>query len=230
MVKETKFQRQLIEARRAQILEAAIAVIAEQGFQRTTIKQIAAQAEVADGTIYNYFKNKDDILMAIIAQITEAETRELHFAEAQGMGFVDFTQEYVAHRMMEINEGYPVLKVLMTETLANPALARQIYDQVYAPSFTVAESYMQQLAAEGTLPDVDAAILSRLFAAPLLGLLLLRMLGDDHVAQEWEAYGEVMAQWMARMFSDQQSGVTEQNEIARDLSEKKGKKRKKKNS
>ncbi|HRW09652.1 MAG TPA: TetR/AcrR family transcriptional regulator [Caldilineaceae bacterium] len=230
MAKETKFQRQLTEARRAQILEAAIAVIAEQGFQRTTIKQIAAQAEVADGTIYNYFKNKDDILMAIIAQITEAETRELHFAEAQGMNFADFTQEYVAHRMTEINEGYPVLKVLITETLANPDLARQIYDQVYAPSFTVAERYMQQLFAAGALPDVDVAIASRLFAAPLLGLLLLRMLGDEHVAQEWNAYGEVMAQWMARMVSHPQPGVTEQNEIEGDLPEKKSKKRKKKKS
>lgn len=44
------------------ILEAAIKIFAEQGFFQSTIAQIAKQAEVADGTIYLYFKNKDDIL------------------------------------------------------------------------------------------------------------------------------------------------------------------------
>jgi TetR/AcrR family fatty acid metabolism transcriptional regulator len=47
------------------ILEAAIKVFADQGFFQATISQIARQAGVADGTIYLYFKNKDDILTHI---------------------------------------------------------------------------------------------------------------------------------------------------------------------
>jgi len=45
------------------ILEAAVKVFAEQGFFQSTIAQIAKEAGVADGTIYLYFKNKDDILV-----------------------------------------------------------------------------------------------------------------------------------------------------------------------
>lgn len=45
------------------ILEAAIKVFAEQGFFHSTVSQIAREAGVADGTIYLYFKNKDDILL-----------------------------------------------------------------------------------------------------------------------------------------------------------------------
>lgn len=45
------------------ILAAAIKVFAEQGFHQATVAQIARQAGVADGTIYLYFKNKDDILV-----------------------------------------------------------------------------------------------------------------------------------------------------------------------
>jgi TetR/AcrR family fatty acid metabolism transcriptional regulator len=44
-------------------MEAAIKVFAEQGFYRATISAIAREAGVADGTIYLYFKNKDDILI-----------------------------------------------------------------------------------------------------------------------------------------------------------------------
>ncbi len=45
------------------ILEAAIKVFAGHGFYQSTISQIAREAGVADGTIYLYFKNKDDILV-----------------------------------------------------------------------------------------------------------------------------------------------------------------------
>ncbi|MCU0559104.1 MAG: TetR family transcriptional regulator [Desulfobacterales bacterium] len=45
------------------ILEAAVKVFAENGFRQSTISQIAREAGVADGTIYLYFKNKDDILV-----------------------------------------------------------------------------------------------------------------------------------------------------------------------
>ena len=45
------------------ILEAAVKVFAEQGFFQSTVSQIAKKAGVADGTIYLYFKNKEDILV-----------------------------------------------------------------------------------------------------------------------------------------------------------------------
>jgi len=45
------------------ILEAAVKIFARQGFRQSTVAQIAKQAGVADGTIYLYFKNKDDILI-----------------------------------------------------------------------------------------------------------------------------------------------------------------------
>jgi len=55
------------------ILEAAITVFAEQGFYQSTIAQIAKEAGVADGTIYLYFKNKDDILV----QFYQYKTRQI---------------------------------------------------------------------------------------------------------------------------------------------------------
>jgi TetR/AcrR family transcriptional regulator, fatty acid metabolism regulator protein len=48
------------------ILEAAIAVFAENGYFNSRVSDIAKRAGVADGTIYLYFKNKEQILMATI--------------------------------------------------------------------------------------------------------------------------------------------------------------------
>src|SRR6516162_1371463 len=48
------------------ILDAAVAVFAEKGFFVSRISDIADRADVADGTVYLYFKNKDEILAAAI--------------------------------------------------------------------------------------------------------------------------------------------------------------------
>jgi TetR/AcrR family fatty acid metabolism transcriptional regulator len=51
--------------KRARILEAAIKVFAERGFHSATVAEIARAAGVADGTIYLYFKGKDDLLLRL---------------------------------------------------------------------------------------------------------------------------------------------------------------------
>ena len=48
------------------ILDAAIAVIAEKGYWQARVAEIADRAGVADGTIYLYYKNKEQLLMAAI--------------------------------------------------------------------------------------------------------------------------------------------------------------------
>jgi len=48
------------------ILDAAVAVIAENGYFQSPVSKIASRAGVADGTVYLYFKNKDEVLRAAI--------------------------------------------------------------------------------------------------------------------------------------------------------------------
>lgn len=48
-----------------QIIDAAVIAIAESGYHQAQVSKIAKQAGVADGTIYLYFKNKEDILISV---------------------------------------------------------------------------------------------------------------------------------------------------------------------
>ncbi|HET7658200.1 MAG TPA: TetR/AcrR family transcriptional regulator [Bacillales bacterium] len=50
------------------IIDAAVIVIAENGFDQAQISKIARQAGVADGTIYLYFKNKEDLLISLFRE------------------------------------------------------------------------------------------------------------------------------------------------------------------
>jgi AcrR family transcriptional regulator len=53
--------------RNLRIIKAATRLFRETGYEATRIEEIAAEADVAIGTIYNYYRNKGDILVAIVA-------------------------------------------------------------------------------------------------------------------------------------------------------------------
>ncbi|MFH2091964.1 MAG: TetR/AcrR family transcriptional regulator [Pseudomonadota bacterium] len=66
------------------ILKSAGEIFAKFGFHKATISQIAAQAGVADGTLYLYFKNKDDILYQFISVKTESVFKKMRGAVEKG--------------------------------------------------------------------------------------------------------------------------------------------------
>jgi len=52
---------------RQRLMEAALRLFQEQGYDRTTVGQIAEEADVAKGTFFNYFETKEAILPALVA-------------------------------------------------------------------------------------------------------------------------------------------------------------------
>ena len=56
------------ENKHQKILHAAIKIFSEKGFYNSRVSEIAKEANVADGTIYLYFKNKDDILISLFEE------------------------------------------------------------------------------------------------------------------------------------------------------------------
>ena len=54
--------------KRARIIDAAVEVFAEKGFHQSRVTDIATLAAVADGTIYLYFKSKEDLLLSVFEE------------------------------------------------------------------------------------------------------------------------------------------------------------------
>jgi TetR/AcrR family fatty acid metabolism transcriptional regulator len=63
-------------SKREAILDAAIVELARSGFQKTTVAMIARRAGVADGTIYLYFTNKEDVLCSVFERAMDRFIRE----------------------------------------------------------------------------------------------------------------------------------------------------------
>jgi TetR/AcrR family transcriptional regulator, fatty acid metabolism regulator protein len=69
--------------KRGRILDAAIKMFAERGFHTATVAEIARAAGVADGTIYLYFKSKEDLLLRLFDEKMTELTAEAR-AEVEG--------------------------------------------------------------------------------------------------------------------------------------------------
>lgn len=57
-----------VEARRQQILQAASACFSRQGFHKTTMQDICAEAGLSPGAVYGYFPSKEEIIEAMVAE------------------------------------------------------------------------------------------------------------------------------------------------------------------
>ena len=67
----------LVEERRGQIVRAAVKLFSEKGYYTTTIQQIAKQARVSTGLIYQYFRDKDDILFLSLKLVLDSYENEI---------------------------------------------------------------------------------------------------------------------------------------------------------
>jgi AcrR family transcriptional regulator len=73
-----KVSEEHLDARRAQIVDAAVSCFARDGFHRTTMHEICREAGLSPGAVYRYFSGKDEIVEAIAA---ERHAREAGFME-----------------------------------------------------------------------------------------------------------------------------------------------------
>src|SRR5258708_28236640 len=134
-------QELLIAARRTQILDAATKVFAEKGFHRATIKDIARSAGIADGTIYTYFANKNELLLGILNRLNQSEQRTEHFSQQAAQDFRSFLVTYIRQRMEVIWPNAQIFQAVLPEMLVNAELRDHYYQEVITPTIAIAERY-----------------------------------------------------------------------------------------
>jgi AcrR family transcriptional regulator len=184
----------LISARRNQILDAATRVFAEKGVHRATIKDIARAAGIADGTIYNYFASKDALLIGILDRVNQSQQRTEHFAQAEENDVAEFIRSYLGQRLARLSEtGLDVFRVLFSELLVNRELCETYYRQVVEPTFAIADPHLMARAAQGVIQTRDPQLANRAIAGMVLGVLLLRVLGDPYLQAHWDQVPNVLA-------------------------------------
>jgi TetR/AcrR family fatty acid metabolism transcriptional regulator len=186
-------QAQLVAARRAQILDAATRVFATKGFNRATIRDVARAAGIADGTIYNYFANKDDLLIGLLDRLNDTARRPASLAQAAKAPLTDSIRAYLRERIEVLRSNADLFRAVLPELLANPELRKRYYDEVIGPTMALGEGVFGSLIASGVIRDLDPALSIRIVAGSVLGVLVLELLGDETLAARWPELADELA-------------------------------------
>jgi AcrR family transcriptional regulator len=210
-------QAQLVAARRTQILDAATRVFASKGFNRATIRDVAQDAGVADGTIYNYFANKTDLLFGLLDRLNDTERRPASLALAAEVSFADYFRAYVRERVEALWSNADLFRAVLPELLANPELRARYYEEVIAPTMALGEGAFEALAKAGRMRELDATLTTRMLAGSLLGLMVLQLLGDETLAARWREIPDALADLLLPgLLPETQKGMMRAQEVSVD--------------
>ncbi len=146
-----------------QILKAAIKVFADRGFSQSTIAQIAQQAGVADGTIYLYFKNKDDILVQFYERMTEHVSERFHAAVKEGTTAIEKLYNLVRAHLEVFQSQASGAIVYQSETHLQWRLVQEPTRQMSKMYREVISKLVALGQQEGTIrPDLYVGLVKRL--------------------------------------------------------------------
>jgi len=186
MTQSDPIQAQLIAARRNQILDAATKVFAQKGFHRATIKDVAKEAGIADGTIYNYFENKTGLILGLLERLNETRNRAANLEQVSQGDLQEQMRTYMAHRFETLEaQGFDLLQVLLSELLVDADLRDLYYQQIIKPTYDLAQTSFKQWEDDQRIKAIDPFLSTRIISGAFLGLILLRLLGDTELQERW---------------------------------------------
>jgi len=181
-----------IAARKSTILYAAGRLFAEKGYHRTTTKDIAEAADVSEGTIYNYFINKDDLLFGIMTELTESGKLGEQLQSSYLEGPREFLLTILQQRHKFLQKNGDMLQAVLSEILVNPELRRRYYEELIIPSQELLEHHLRERIERGQIRLIDPSIAARILLAMLSGLFILQVVGDSVIRSEWETIAQLL--------------------------------------
>jgi AcrR family transcriptional regulator len=165
------------------ILDAAESVFAQHGFHGARIQDIAAQARIAVGTVYNHFAQKDDVLSALLEERTEEMLARLR-ATDQAPTFEGHLRARIASMLAYVEEHRAFFAVatehgLFAGTAAPgaPAATKRLRRvERFRAAF---RSLVEEGIASGDLEPIGADSLARFLGGTIRAFLLSSLAEDD---------------------------------------------------
>jgi AcrR family transcriptional regulator len=159
------------ESRPAEILEAALDLFTERGFNATRLEDIASRAGLSKAAIYLYFKDKNALLTALVRatvgdNINAASDMVSHH-QGPVAPLLRQMLAFLANRM-QATRMPDLIKLVISESRAHPALGRFYLDKVIAKALPMFEQLIERGVGTGEFRTVDAGLTARCLIGPML--------------------------------------------------------------
>ena len=170
-------RRMSADARRAQLLEAALLEFGARGYHGTQMEHVAARAGVSKALLYQHFPSKDDLFAVVTAGVVDTYVTRLPGIVAETAGPLEAWTSAV-RLLVEVVEQSPESWALVARYLADPELGVQLRQ-------------MRQ-----GLYDVLAALLVDFYVGPPLPAEQVRVLAEQTVPMTVGALQGLMSWWL----------------------------------
>lgn len=157
------------------IIEAATTVFARKGFHTAKISDIAKAAEVADGTIYLYFKNKDDLLISVFEYSIELFIRTLERALAELHSPIEKLRCFIQIYLKLIKKSPQLAQVIQLELRQSSKFMKEYTHTKFFAFLAILADILQEGKEQHLFrEDINPFIVRRAFFGAI-----------DEIALEW---------------------------------------------
>jgi TetR/AcrR family fatty acid metabolism transcriptional regulator len=172
---ETRAERKerITEQRTQQILDAALTVFSRKGYGEATMPDIAREAGIAVGTIYNYYEGKRELLASLLASYVSTQPFVRLLEQALGADERTILTAVIRERLDFGFENMDRFFFLMSEVQRDPELRRLYAEEVLWPVLVLLEKYLESRAEAGAFRPVDAGLAARVLGGMMIGFLAL---------------------------------------------------------
>jgi len=160
--------------RRRVIIEAALTLFSQKGFQGTTTKEIAQAAGCSEATLFKHFATKDELYSAILeakVRIEEVLTPAMHMAARKDDAGV--FRAVALRGLTQVKQDATLLRLLLFSALEGHALAPIFFDSKVRKLHEFLSSYIETRIADGAFRRVNPLVAARGFIGMIVHYLLL---------------------------------------------------------
>ncbi len=184
-----------VQDKRERILSAALKVFADRGFYNAKVSEVAREAGVADGTIYLYFRNKDDLLISLFEdRMDYLITRLVEELERVGGSAVDRIRRMVFMHLSIAHESPDLAEFITVELRQSGKFIKDYENPKFLSYLKVLRDLVEEGQAEGTLlPNIDARATVRAVFGALDEVLLTLTLASRHRSVDIEIAAEQLS-------------------------------------
>lgn len=146
-------------ARREEIQKAARKVFAEKGFEAATLEEIAERAELAKGTIYGYFENKETLFFSLIEEVMEGQAQILREVQETEKTAPEKLCEVIRRYVNYLIERQDLFRILMGQSGGMTGNIRdeirQKYFQAHRHQLDPLVAILQEGVQKGELKNIQ---------------------------------------------------------------------------
>lgn len=170
------------ERRREDIVQAALEVFDRDGFEGARIDDVAAEADVAKGTVYLYFKNKEALLEGVIHGVVKPAVAAVEEAAADTeMSAADRLRRQIGVIGKRLGEGQMnvILRLMIAEGPKHDELRRFYFHEIVNPGMQAISRCLADGEASGEFRPGTGKLHPQVFAGTAIMGAVWRILFDD---------------------------------------------------